>query len=206
MLSAMGRHQEAISEIQQARELDPRSVILCASAGWTLLHAGMYDRAIEELARALAMDSLSAPAHSGLGEIYELTGNDEEALSHYLRVVSLTGGSFSTLRGTVAGAEERLRNAYRQGGWKGYWTEQLALLSGNEGAASAYHVASIYARLGKADEAFHWLREAVTTRSTYLLFVNVDPVVRPLKGDPRFASILQTVGLSPPQGILPEGL
>jgi TolB-like protein len=197
MLSARGRHDEAIGAITRAEELDPRSAIIAASAGWTYLHARRYGKAIGEFARALALDSLSAPAYSGLGEIYELTGNDRKALANYLRVVELTGGSFSTLHGTVAGSARRLRAAFDRGGWKAYWSEQLAEL---QPGASAYHIASVYARLGRIDEAFRWLEKAVTERSTYLLFLNEDPVVRTLKSDPRFAKILGTIGLRSPGG------
>jgi len=195
MLSARGRHQEAIRAIGQAQELDPRSAIICASVGWTHLHAGDYEQATLEFTRALALDSMNAPAYSGLAEVFELTGNDREALFNYLRVAALTGGSFSTLRGTVAQPEVRLRDAYERRGWQGYWTEQLAQIEGREASGSAYHIASIYARLERTDEAFYWLERAVGERSTYLLFVNEDPVVRGLRSDPRFASILETLKL-----------
>ena len=200
MLSARGRHQEAIEAIGRARELDPRSAIIHATAGWTYLHARRYAEAIDEFDRALALDSLSAPAYSGLGEVHELTGKDQEALRNYLRVAALTGGSFSTVRGTGAPVSARLREAYDRGGWKGYWAEQLRELEARGGGTSAYHIASICARLGRRDEAFRWLEKAVKERSTYLLFVNEDPIVERLKVDQRFAGILSTIKLRPREG------
>ena len=200
LLSALGRHEEALREIRRAQELDPRSAIIDASAGWTRIHAGRYEEAIVEFRKALALDSLSAPAYSGLAQISELTGRDREALSNYLRVAELTGGSFSTLRGAVAGSQVRLRAAFEQGGWQGYWSEQLAEMEAQEAGASAYHVASIYARLGRNDEAFRWLEKAVRERSTYLLFINEDPIVRRLASDPRFTAIVSTLRLRPRSG------
>jgi hypothetical protein len=68
-------------------------------------------------------------------------------------------------------------------------------MEAQEAGASAYHVASIYARLGRNDEAFRWLEKAVRERSTYLLFINEDPIVRRLASDPRFKAIVSTLKL-----------
>ncbi len=196
-LSALGRHDSAISEIRRAQELDPLSVIIGASAGWIHLHARMYDQAIAQFRKALELDSLCAPAHSGLGEIYEMQGKNEEALAEYLRLASVTGGSFATLGGAIADPVARLRSAYRLSSWRGYWTEQLSQLEdlARTMYISSFHIASACARLKRKDDAFRWLQRAYQERSTNLLFGMVDPNMENLKDDPRYGVLMKRIGL-----------
>jgi TolB-like protein/predicted Ser/Thr protein kinase len=198
LLSALGRHDSAIAESQRAIEIDPLSVIIVASAGWVDFHARMYDQAIAQFRKALELDSLCAPAHSGLGEIYEIQGRDEEALAEYLRLASLTGGSFATLRGGSAKSVSRLRIAYRTSGWQGYWSEELRQLEeiARTTYVSSFHIASVCARLGKNDEAFRWLARAYQERSTNLLFAKVDPGIENLKADLRYGALMKRIGLA----------
>jgi hypothetical protein len=61
---------------------------------------------------------------------------------------------------------------------------------------SSYLVAKIHAALGENDEAFASLQRAVEERSDWLLFVNVDPCLDPLRSDPRFLGLRHSVNLS----------
>ncbi len=198
LLSALGRHDSAISEVRRAQELDPLSVIIVASAGWIHIHAHTYDQAIAQFRKALDLDSLCAPAHSGLGEIYEIQGKDEEALAEYLRLAKVAGGSFATLGGGVADPVSRLRSAYRSSGWQGYWSEQLSQLVNLARTAyvSSFHIASVCARLKRKDDAFRWLQRAYQERSTNLLFGKVDPNMDNLKDDPRYEALMKRIGLT----------
>ena len=54
-LSKIGRHQEAISEINKARELDPLNQAVNASVGTINVFAGRYDEAIRELHKAIEL-------------------------------------------------------------------------------------------------------------------------------------------------------
>jgi len=197
LLSALGRHDSAISEVRRAQELDPFSDVISASAGWICIHAGTYHQAILQFRKALNLDSLSAPAHSGLGQVYEIQGKDVEALGEYLRVARLTGGSFATLGGGIADPVSRLRSAYRSGGWHGYWSEQLGQLEELQRVTyvSAFHIASVCARLRRNDDAFRWLGQAYQERATNLLFLKVDPSMENLKSDPRYMELMKGIGL-----------
>ncbi len=197
-LSALGRHDSALSEIRLAQDLDPLSVVIAATAGWVCIYARHYDQAIAQFQKALTLDSLCAPAHSGLGEIYEMQGRNEEALQEYLRVARISGGSFATLGGGVADPVPRLRAAYRSGGWRGYWWEQLAMLEDRARTSyvSSFHIAAVCARLQRKDDAFRWLQRSYQERSTNLLFGTVDPNMDNLNDDPRYRALMQRIGLT----------
>src|SRR5262249_27697570 len=58
-----------------------------------------------------------------------------------------------------------------------------------------YSIAIIYIALGDHDEAFKWLERGYDLRDEQLTALKVDPVFAPLRGDQRFSSLLNRVGL-----------
>ena len=62
---------------------------------------------------------------------------------------------------------------------------------------SPYTVATIYAGLGEKDQAFKWLEKAFEERDIWLMNLKVDPVLKNLRADQRFANLLQRIGLTP---------
>jgi hypothetical protein len=49
--------------------------------------------------------------------------------------------------------------------------------------------------LGEHELAFRQLEQACEERTDALIFAKVDPVMDPLRGDPRFAQVLNRLGL-----------
>jgi Flp pilus assembly protein TadD len=71
---------------------------------------------------------------------------------------------------------------------------QLQEMSGSKYVPSVY-VALIYIGLGDKDKAFAWLDKAYEERCDYLVYLPTDPMADPLRSDPRFASLLERLGL-----------
>jgi hypothetical protein len=63
------------------------------------------------------------------------------------------------------------------------------------GEQTAYDVASVYAQLGRNDDAFHWLDRALELHENYLIVLHEDRLFMPVHGDPRFAALLRKIGL-----------
>jgi len=61
-LSLVGRYDEALAEIERARQLDPMSLIIAADRGVILYYARQYDPAIEQLKAVLDMEPSFARA------------------------------------------------------------------------------------------------------------------------------------------------
>ena len=61
----------------------------------------------------------------------------------------------------------------------------------------AYEVSFIWTGLGRADEAFACLRKAYNNRGGWFYLLNVEPELKPLRSDPRFADLLLSMGFSP---------
>jgi len=58
-----------------------------------------------------------------------------------------------------------------------------------------YDAALFYAALGDRDRAFQWLEKDLKERDSWLLLLNVDPRLAPLRSDPRFRDLVKRVGL-----------
>jgi hypothetical protein len=76
-------------------------------------------------------------------------------------------------------------------------TEILAKLSDplSQRYVSPYHIAILCVGLRRTDDAFEWLRKAYESRDNWMVFLNIDPVFDEIRPDPRYSSLLATVGL-----------
>jgi hypothetical protein len=59
-----------------------------------------------------------------------------------------------------------------------------------------FEVAKVYAFRNQPDEAFDWLDRAYAKQNDGLILVKVDPSLRNLRSDPRYAALLKK--LNPP--------
>ena len=71
----------------------------------------------------------------------------------------------------------------------------LADLIANGRDQLAYQIAQVYAVRGETDKAFEWLQIAFDNHDTGTLGLSIDPVLRGLRGDPRYKSMLEKVSL-----------
>ena len=83
--------------------------------------------------------------------------------------------------------------------FSGKKTEARAILNSLESKSqfsyvSPYLIASIYSALGEKDEAFKWLEKAYDRRDG-ISYLVADPMMDPLRSDPRFAHLIQRLHL-----------
>ena len=62
-------------------------------------------------------------------------------------------------------------------------------------ASDAYEIAEVYAFRNQPDEAFEWLDRAYAQRDGGLIATKVDPLLKNLHNDPRFAAFLKKLNL-----------
>jgi len=195
-LSNLGRHEEALFEINRAQELDPLSVIISTDAGWMLGSAQRYDEAIRQLLKTVEMDPNFVRAHQYLVIFYEHEGKFEEAITEDSRVSNLKGVDPER----IASYEAGLKEAYRSQGERGYWQKRLEFAMAERSKRqyqSPIYIAVLYGQLGDNDKAFEWLEKAYKERSSSIFSIKVNPRFIPLRSDPRFASLLIRMGLTP---------
>jgi serine/threonine protein kinase/tetratricopeptide (TPR) repeat protein len=189
-LMALGRFDQAASEIKRARELDPLSPVTNLAPGLRLYYSRQYPQAVDQFKKTIAMDSLFVPAHLFLGRTYEQTARYPDAIAEFRKALELSEGDTNELAA--------LGYAYaisHQEGEAGKVLQQLTERSQQTYVQPTW-VAVIHIGLGEKDQAFQWLQKAYQDRSAWLVYLKVDPFFDPVRTDPRFADLMQRVGLS----------
>jgi tetratricopeptide (TPR) repeat protein len=130
--------------------------------------------------------------HQTMGWTYEYQGNHDQAVTEFVESLRLRENSKAEML-------PALRQAYEAGGVKGYWRKWLELQAELiEGARiNPFHLAQIYAFLGEKDKAFDYLQRACENRSVPLPALRFGPHFDDLRADPRYAKLLQSIGLTP---------
>ena len=189
-LSALGRVNEALSEIRQSQQIDPLSISTQITAGYVFYFARQYDNSVEQCQKALELDPNSAGAHDCLGSSYLAKGMDTQAIAACHRAVELSGGDPARLVG--------LGRAFARAGRKSdarHVLEQLLRLSEHTYVPPSF-LAALNVALGQHEAAFIWLDKAYEERDRYLAWLNVDRAFDQLRPDPRFRELLQRIGFS----------
>ena len=58
----------------------------------------------------------------------------------------------------------------------------------------SWGIATIYIGLNNKDEAFAWLEKAFVERHAHLIYIQTEPVLDPLRSDPRFQVLVRRMG------------
>ena len=184
-----GRVAEAGAEAQRARELSPLS-LLGENPG-VFYQTRQYDRMMEGSRRLLDLFPDSWLAHIWAGFAHQGAGRLREAVGEYEKAWKLSAGDLD--------AAAALAHAYAVTGEGAKARKVLDELErrARKEYVSPYMIATIYAGLGRKDEAFTMLERACEEKSADLsYFVKADLRLDSLRSDPRFAALLQQMGLS----------
>ncbi len=181
---AVGEFDRAIAELRRAQQLDPLSLIINADLGVAFTTARRYDEAITQLRKTIEMDPRFYYAHWNLGVALELKGELREALAEYKKAAELDDDPI--VLGLIAHAYAKL----------GERDQALKLLAELQQVAAHRYVpfstfAGIYMALGEKDKAIDYLERAYRDRA--LSNIKVDPMLDPLRGDPRFEALVAKI-------------
>ncbi len=187
-LSLMGRHREAIAQIQAALQLDPSSMIIHHQAGQVFQAARMYPEAMQEYRRALMIQPGFGPTYSAVAIAYLRQGRYAECLE-----ADRQANVYWDPGGTAIKDLQRVADAYRAGGREAFLRARLEF--NKKHPPRAYFFAYNYALLGENDQALQWLRKALDAHHHDILNLQNDPEFDHLRSDPRFMEIANKVGL-----------
>jgi tetratricopeptide (TPR) repeat protein len=192
-LMSRGRLGEAISMMERALELDPLSLPIQTGLGLAHMYAGRVDEAIGIYRKILELDPGYAGAYVNVAQAYLSQARFEEALA-----------SMETLSRLVPARQppeivEKLRAGYAGAGGRGFWEsmlEEVAPRIDDLGLDTHGDLAQAYAQLGRPDEAFDHLKQVIEGHLPQAWQVAMDPLLEPLRSDPRFEEIKRSLGLA----------
>jgi tetratricopeptide (TPR) repeat protein len=195
LYSILARHDAAVAAARRGRDLDPLSMLMQMGVGWSLYFARRFEEALETFRGVTMVDPAYPEALSMIVGLYERMGQLERAAE--------TLGKTSRFFGMRAsdGSDTRLLAGLASSGPRGYWEARLEVLRDTErqvrdgtterAAVPLFAFLITHAQLGELDEAFVLLEQMLAHRSTHAVFLQVDPCLDPLRGDPRFESALR---------------
>lgn len=192
-LAMVGRFEEAEAQIRKAEQAKPLSLTTRAVHGWILLCAGRIEEARLQLEATLDMDRDFPVTHWFLGQLYVQEGQFNAAIETLQEAVRLSGGASRMVAD--------LGSAYALYGDTTNALVQLDLLRSIEkqgSSVSRYEYAVVYAGLGDNDQAIEELEAALEDRTWQVVNMNIDPMLYPLRGDPRFPDLVRSMGLPGP--------
>ncbi len=183
----LGRFDEGIAQIKRAIELDPLSAPINANLGRAYSMARRYPEAIAQLRRTIELDQGFGYGHGWLGVALDLSGRRDEAVAEYQKAYELSH-DFHVWYG--------LARAYAAGGEPDKARQLLDQLRELERQGSVWHYffALVYAALGDRDQALSRLEQSYRAgEAGSLIYIRVDPMLDPLRGDPRFEKLANEI-------------
>lgn len=202
LLSPLGRHDQAIAEMNIAVRLDPLSAPVNSFVGRTYLWAWRYDEALARMQEAARRQPNFPLNHVRLAHLYPYLGRIDDAIAEETKARLLSGQNARD----ALNAEDALRAAFAARGQRGYWEKVLEFsqmgvnqtgITSPEAYSTSYGIAILYARLGDTDKSIKSLEHAYTERQFAMTEIGIEPALDPLRSDARFKNLLRRVGLSP---------
>jgi serine/threonine-protein kinase len=186
-LAALGRSEEAIAESKRAVELDPLSPIINADFGTTFYYARRFDESARQLRKTIEIDPTFFYAHFNLGIVLQATGDLSGAIAEYEKAKQLNDDPFMAVNVAQAKAQAGEKDAAVR------MLSELDKLSQRREVVG-YWRALLYLSLNNKDEAVRWLEQGLKERDgSNISWIKVDPLLDPLRGDPRFEALAQRV-------------
>ena len=177
-----GRDSEAGTAMARALRLDPLNPLIYRAAGSVEYAARRYAESIPPLRKALDMNPKMGRAHASIGDALLMLGQAAEARAEYaaepamdfnLTGIAIAGHRLGDLAAAGA-AFDRLRTEL--------------------GDKALYQQAQVLAQMGDRQSAITALEQARAVGDGGLIYARNDPMLDPLRSEPRFALLLQGMG------------
>jgi tetratricopeptide (TPR) repeat protein len=187
-LSRQGRFEEAFAESEQARQLDPLSLIIATDYASIFYNSRQYDSAVKQCLSVLELDPNFHHARDLLIPSYLRLGRYDEAVDEINRWAAPDQGPWAwAARATVYSRLGHAEEARRE-------LVKLERLSGSR-ADRTPALLIAYSGTGQKERVIELLQRAYSEHSNAIVQIKVDPMYDPVRNDPRFKDLLRRVGL-----------
>jgi serine/threonine-protein kinase len=181
-----GRFDEAIDIFRKIHFLDPLNTAFTRNLGECYLHAGRLREAEETLRDTIEIDPSLPTTWINLGYVLLKQSRYEDALTA-MRKDPLKGSVLELNIGIIYARMGKREEALRI---LNDWQERS-----EKEFASPYYMALLCFALGKNDLGFQWLEKGYEEHDGWLMNMKVDFLLDDVRDDPRFAALLQKMGL-----------
>lgn len=191
LLAWLGRPDEALLAMRNARELDPLSLVVNAGIAWVHYYARSFVDAIRQCGDVLELDPAFMNAHIVRGLALLATGDAAGAVAALETASRLSEEAPTVL--PILGL------AYGRAGRSAEAAGVLERVRTQAGRAyvPAYYIAVAALGVGDEQEALRQLENAVGERCIQLVQLRADALWDDLRGQPRLDAVLRGTGLPP---------
>jgi TolB-like protein len=205
--------QRMMTEFQGARAAAPGNVRVLTHYGAVAVWMGNADAGLAAVRRAVLLDPLYYGTYDALGNALFFARRFEDAIAAFRDALALDPGH-EQARAFIGLAFYSLRDFANARisceGRPNYWLSQqclaltydkigkhaegeaaLAQLRASWGDDAAFQYAEVYAQWGNTGKALEWLETANRLRGLGLVLVKTDPLLDPLRNEPRFQAVLR---------------
>jgi serine/threonine-protein kinase len=189
-LTTQGRHDDAVREVRQAVDLDPRSIRTYTVGTVLLLFTRRVDEALELARKGLEFEPDAGLTLAFQGVALAEQGRFNLANASLQRAATLDSSlTISALQAHVLAVSGRRR-------------ESEAVLRRVQEAARhqyfcPYEIATVYVSLGKPEAAYRLFRKGTDERADCMAWLGVEPWIESFRSDPRYEVLLRDIGLAP---------
>lgn len=184
LLMQRGRIDEGLGEIRHALSLDPLALRAHSNYAMALYLARRYGEAIAEAHRSIELAPASVIPYYRRGWAYAAKGDCPAALAD---------AEIMKQRGASPLVYLALRGYCDPGNAAEYARRLEAVRKPNDRSPWAF--ALIWCGAGERDKFFDAWDRALDLPDTYMVFTGIDPILDPMRKDPRYAVRLKRLGL-----------
>jgi len=210
---------QASDAFDRALALAPGNAEVLRRSGQFAVWMGHFDAGVAAARRAVVLDPLARESHGVLGRALYEARRYEEAVAAYAELISLEPGFKGTYaaRGLAYYGLGALQSARASCEAKpDYWPSQqclaviydklgrhsdaaaeLSKLRAALGDDAAYQCATVYTQWGNRGQALDWLETALRLRDPGLVQLKTDPLLDPLRKEPRFRAVMRELKFPP---------
>ncbi|HJR51141.1 MAG TPA: tetratricopeptide repeat protein, partial [Gemmatimonadales bacterium] len=188
-LAGRGRLEESVREMERALALDPLSRIIGTELGWVYYLMRRNDEAEAQTRRTLALDPNYPHGSLILGLVFMAQGRYAEAIQALRRGIEL-GGDYDLQYAALIQAHARAGERATALGLMGELTERA-----KRGEFGSFTLAVAHGSLGAIDRGIALLHRAIDERDIFMPEIFFDPLLDPLRKDPRFREVEERMGV-----------
>jgi TolB-like protein/Tfp pilus assembly protein PilF len=180
VLTAQGDVDGAVAHMEAARRLDPLSAPIAYGVAQAYYYGRRWDEGLASVDRAIALSPDPYWSRLLKAKLLKGAGRRDEARALFAQLAD-------SVELSLLDESRRTREIPRL----------LAKLTHEERGRAQFWLATLYAQIGWPDSAFVWLERGYAVRQADMSSILVDPMIDPIKTDPRYRPMVERLGLLP---------
>lgn len=186
----LGDIDKALEALRQAERLEPLSPAIACDFGFLFYWARRYEEAVDYSRRALDL-------HPSFARTYVPLARAHAAQQHYDEAIEICLEARPHFHGRAFLGHLLATLGYCHGR-SGRPAEADAVIEeirriGREHYVSAYDIATVYAGMGKPEQAMASLHTAVEEHAFWLIGLPIEPLFDPMRGEKRFEQLCESI-------------